>query len=110
MSLMRFLGRMGGSIWGNKEFITGVLQGADPREAAEAFNENVAVLGGFMKNLDPKAMTVGLIASLQFAGEMMQHVASILAVGLAEEEEPEEPETSSASPAGTGELEPYLPD
>jgi len=101
MSLMRFLGRMGGSIWGNKEFIAGVLQGADPSDAAEAFNENAAVLGGFMKNLDPKAMTVGLIASLQFAGEMMQHVASILAGGLVEEEEGETPTASLPSSGGS---------
>jgi len=81
MSLMRTMGRITASIWLNKEFIAGVMEGTDPGAVAAAVNENSVFMGKVMKDLDPKAMTEAMDEGLEFAAEMLKHMAVALAAG-----------------------------
>ena len=81
MSLMRTMGKLGARVWGNKEFISGVMQGLDPSAVAAAVNENASFMGKVMKDLDPKAITDTLDESLEFASEILKSMAFALAAG-----------------------------
>ena len=79
MSLMRTLGRLTGSIWGNGEFISGMMQGIEPNAVAAAANENGAFMGEVLEGLDPVVMTRLVVPGLTLAAEVTRQVASMLA-------------------------------
>lgn len=74
MSVMRSLGKFSGKMGSNKEFISGVMEGMDPRTVADAVNENADFMSGLMKNLDPKAMADMVGESASFMAEVLQYV------------------------------------
>lgn len=74
MSLMKTLGRLGGRLGSNKELISGVMEGMDPRAVAEAINENAGFMGKMVAYLDPKAIADSMGEGLEFAGEMMKYL------------------------------------
>lgn len=74
MSLMRTLGKLSGRLGSNKELISGMIEGMDPRAVAEAINENADFMGKIMANLDPKAIADSMNEGLAFAGEMMKYM------------------------------------
>lgn len=74
MSLMRTLGKLGGKLGSNKELISGMFEGIDPRAVAEAINENAGFMGKLMANLDPKAIADSMGEGLVFAGELMKYM------------------------------------
>jgi hypothetical protein len=74
LSLMRTLGRLSGKLGSNKELISGMFEGMDPRAVAEAVNENAAFMGKVMANLDPKAIADSMGEGLAFAGEVMKYM------------------------------------
>ncbi|HEY5531034.1 MAG TPA: hypothetical protein VIK22_03420 [Candidatus Anoxymicrobiaceae bacterium] len=74
MSLMRTLGKLGGKMGSNKELISGVMEGMDPRALAEAINENADMMGKVVTYLDAKVMADSMSEGLAFAGEMMKYL------------------------------------
>jgi hypothetical protein len=74
MSVMRSLGKFSGKMGSNKEFISGVMEGMDPRTVADAVNENTEFMSGLMKNLDPKAMADMVGESASFMADVLQYV------------------------------------
>lgn len=74
MSLMRALGRFSGKMGSNREFISGVMEGMDPRAVAEAINENADFMGKVMSNLDPKAIADSMTEGMEFAGEVLKYI------------------------------------
>jgi len=74
MSVMRSLGRFSGKMGSNKEFISGAMEGMDPRSVAEAINENADFMTGIMKNLDPKAIADAVGESASFMADVLQYV------------------------------------
>jgi hypothetical protein len=71
---MRTLGRLTGRLGGNKELISGMFEGMDPRAVAEAINENAGFMGKVMASLDPKAIADSMNEGLEFAGEVMKYM------------------------------------
>ena len=71
---MRTLGRLSGKLGSNKELISGMFEGMDPRAVAEAINENAGFMGKVMVNLDPKAIADSMGEGLEFAGEVMKYM------------------------------------
>jgi hypothetical protein len=74
MSVMRSFGRFSGKMGSNKEFISGMMEGMDPRSVAEAVNENSDFMTGIMKNLDPKAIADAVGESASFMADVLQYV------------------------------------
>lgn len=74
MSLMRSLGRLSGRMSSNKEFISGVMEGLDPRVLAESINENAGLMAQVTQYLDAKVIADSMNESMCFMGEMMKYV------------------------------------
>jgi hypothetical protein len=71
---MRSLGRLSGRMSSNKEFISGVMEGLDPRVVAEAINENAGMMAQVTQYLDAKVIADSMNESMCFMGEMMKYV------------------------------------
>ena len=74
MSFMRSLGRLFGKMGSNKEYISGMIEGIDPRVVAEAINENAGMMSDVAKHLDAKAIADSMNESIAFMGEMMKYI------------------------------------
>lgn len=71
---MRSIGKLGGKLGSNKELISGVMEGMDPRTMAEVVNENTAFMGAVVANLDAKAIADAMGDTLGFMGEVMKYM------------------------------------
>ncbi|MHB8893923.1 MAG: hypothetical protein ACYC99_01935 [Candidatus Geothermincolia bacterium] len=60
MSIMRKLGRAGGKVGSNREFVSGLLEEVDPDTISDVINENPELVGRVVGGIDP----VVLLASL----------------------------------------------
>lgn len=74
MSLMRSIGRLSGKMSSNREFMSGVMEGLDPRVVAEVINESAGMMAQVSKYLDAKAIADSMNESMGFMGEMMKYV------------------------------------
>lgn len=74
MSLMRSLGRISGKVGCNKEFMSGMMEGMDPRIVAEVINDNTGFLVKMYDHLDPKAMADAMNEGMAFMGESMKYL------------------------------------
>lgn len=74
MSVMRSLGRISGKMGSNKEFISGMMEGMDPRAVAQAINENAGMIGKITSNLDPKAMADSMNEGMSFMGDVLKYI------------------------------------
>lgn len=74
MSVMRSLGKFSGKMGSSKEFMSGVMEGMDPRTVAAAVNENIAFMSGLIKNLDPKAMADAMGEGAEFMAEVIKYI------------------------------------
>jgi hypothetical protein len=71
---MRSLGRFSGKMGSNKEFISGVMEGMDPRAIAEAISENAGMMAKVTECLDARAIADSMNDSLGFMAEMMKYI------------------------------------
>ncbi|MBK5092282.1 MAG: hypothetical protein JJE48_02050 [Actinobacteria bacterium] len=74
MSFLRTLGSYMAKMGSNKELMTGLMEGLDPRVVAEAINENAGIMGNIMANLDPKAIADSMNESMQVMGEVIKYI------------------------------------
>ncbi|MDD5748103.1 MAG: hypothetical protein PHP64_03475 [Actinomycetota bacterium] len=74
MTFMKSVGRLGGKLGSNKDFVSGIIEGMDPKAVAGAINENADFLGEVMKHLDPKAIAEAMSEGLSFAGELLGYM------------------------------------
>lgn len=74
MSLMRSIGRLSGRISSNKEFMSGVMEGIDPRVLAQVINESAGTMAQVTRYLDAKVIADSMSESMAFMGEMMKYV------------------------------------
>lgn len=74
MSLMRSIGRLSGRISSNKEFMSGVMEGIDPRVLAQVINESAGTMAQVTRYLDAKVIADSISDSTAFMGEMMKYV------------------------------------
>lgn len=58
----------------NKELISGMLEGMDPRAYAEAINENASFIGEVSMYLDPKAIADSMTAGIDFAADVLKYI------------------------------------
>lgn len=58
----------------NKEFLSGAMEGMDPKALAEAINENAGTLGQMMQYLDPKAMADSMNQGMAFMADMFKYI------------------------------------
>jgi hypothetical protein len=75
---MRIMGRMSGKMSANEHFLSGFIEGLDPRAVAAALNENDGFMGNVMAHLDPTAIAGSMTEGLQLAGEVMKSISNSL--------------------------------
>lgn len=58
----------------NRELISGIMEGTDPKAIADAINENADFMGKIMEHLDAKAIADAMNEGMTFMGEVMKFI------------------------------------